>query len=1074
MAYTSDMYKQHITFYKYFVDDIFFAWHGNETQLDRFVRFLDNTTGYLTFSPSYSKEEINFLDVNVNKNIFGNISTRIHRKDCRKNNILHRSSMHPRHITKNIVTNQVLRCKRLHTDREELTDAMSRLTTEFVERGYKRVDIDRVVAEADLHESHKTKPYYSDEHLMNVPPDKQGPSLPVNRSCLTFFNDVYKTCDIIKKNWSILLTDPEISRVVGSTPSFSFKNSKNLKKKLCYKQNKTCDSFVSQRKGEEKYGVGIKHKSNNIVHKKKITERFRVNIYQFLHAMVFAVEEINSNPSLLPNITLGMEIYDSCGVAAKAIEATMWQITGQEHYVPNYRCRVEIPLAAIIGDAASKNSIPMAQILGCHDYPQISYGSTVALLSDKKRFPSFLRTAPSDTFQSLGVAQLLTQLGWTWVGIMADENDYGQQGSQIVKEELLKSGACIAFFENLPIVYEEKRARSIINTIKRSTANVILVFSGEDSIISVMEEIAKQNITNKVWIGTDGWYTSAIFSNNLFWETLNGSIGFLFQKGNMPHFDQHLQAVHPLKYPNDIFIKEFWDNTFNCKWISAANVQTTKENVTEEKDICKINETLHEVSTPFLDVSRLTFVYNVYKAVYAVAYAIHDMETCAAGERPLENRTCTDIHQFEPWQLLHYLRNVQFRTSVNDEIFFDTNGDPPARYDIFNWQVNLHNVASYMKVGSYDSSASAGQKLMINTSIISWKGGSEQVPRSVCSESCPKGYRKSPQQGQPKCCFNCVQCPEGEIANQTDMNECLKCPFDYWSNEKRDACYPKPVEYLSYKDPLGATLASISTVSSLMPLLVLIIFIKNRDTPIVKANNREISYILLWSLSVCFLSSLIFVGQPTNITCMLRQAAFGIVFALSVSCVLAKTIMVVIAFNATKPNSNLRKWVGLKLPAFIVFISTLVQVVLSVIWLSQSPPVSECNMTIQAGLIIIECKEGSIVAFWCVLGYLGLMASISFIVAFLARKLPDSFNEAQFITFSMLVFVSVWLSFIPAYLSTKGKYTVAVEIFAILASSAGVLTCIFIPKCYIILLRPDMNTREYLMGKGAERNKKHK
>ncbi|XP_064419103.1 vomeronasal type-2 receptor 26-like [Latimeria chalumnae] len=304
-----------------------------------------------------------------------------------------------------------------------------------------------------------------------------------------------------------------------------------------------------------------------------------------------------------------------------------------------------------------------------------------------------------------------------------------------------------------------------------------------------------------------------------------------------------------------------------------------------------------------------------------------------------------------------------------------------------------------------------------------------------------------------------------------NSSDCLECPDDHWSNDRRDKCIPKSIEFLSYRDILGATLASISIFCSLIPCTLLSIFIWYHDTPIVKANNRELSYLLLIALMLCCLTSLIFIGQPLMVTCLLRQAAFGIIFALCVSCVLAKTIMVVIAFNATKPSTNLKKWVGHKLPNTIVFFCTLFQVILCIAWLTASPPFPEESMKSEPGKIIIECNEGSAVAFWCMLGYMGLLAVTSFIVAFLARNLPDTFNEAKFITFSMLVFVTVWLAFIPAYLSTKGKYMVAVEIFAILASSVGLLACIFFPKCYIILLRPDVNTKQYLLGKGTFSNK---
>ncbi|XP_043932115.1 vomeronasal type-2 receptor 26-like [Protopterus annectens] len=340
------------------------------------------------------------------------------------------------------------------------------------------------------------------------------------------------------------------------------------------------------------------------------------------------------------------------------------------------------------------------------------------------------------------------------------------------------------------------------------------------------------------------------------------------------------------------------------------------------------------------------------------------------------------------------------------------------------------------------------------------------TPRSVCSESCPPGLRVAVQEGKPLCCFDCVSCPTGEITNQSDARECLRCAEDHWHNEKHTQCRPKVVDFLSYEEPLGLSLAFFAIYLSAVSASILGLFVKNQETPIVKANNREISYLLLLSLCFCFLSSLIFIGEPKKMSCLLRQIGFGIIFSICVSSILAKTIIVVIAFKATVPNSKLRKWVGLKTPFMVILFCFLIQVIICCVWIANTPSFPERNMNSQDGKIILQCNEGSITVFYCMLGYLFFLASVSFIVAFLVRNLPDSFNEAKYITFSMLVFTSVWVSFIPAYLSTTGKYMVAVEIFAILASSAGLLVCIFFPKCYIILFRPNLNTRGNVVGKG--------
>ncbi|XP_069923707.1 vomeronasal type-2 receptor 116-like [Oryctolagus cuniculus] len=344
-----------------------------------------------------------------------------------------------------------------------------------------------------------------------------------------------------------------------------------------------------------------------------------------------------------------------------------------------------------------------------------------------------------------------------------------------------------------------------------------------------------------------------------------------------------------------------------------------------------------------------------------------------------------------------------------------------------------------------------------------------QTPQSVCSQSCGPGFRKVPQEGRPVCCYTCTFCTDRDISNQTDAEQCIPCADHEYPNMERNRCLPKLVTFLAFEESLGMALACMALCFSVLTAAILWVFVKHRDTPIVKANNRTLSYILLITLLLCLLCSLLFLGRPNTATCLLQQISFGLVFTVAVSTVLAKTITVILAFKVTKPGRTIRRLLVSGASNSVIPICFLIQLVLCGIWLGTSPPFIDTDAHSEHGHIILVCNKGSATAFYCILGYLGSLALASFTVAFLARNLPDTFNEAKFLTFSMLVFCSVWVTFLPVYHSTKGKVMVAVEVFSILASSVGLLGCIFLPKCYIILLRPERNSLKGLKKRASSK-----
>ncbi|XP_040193915.1 vomeronasal type-2 receptor 1-like [Rana temporaria] len=726
-------------------------------------------------------------------------------------------------------------------------------------------------------------------------------------------------------------------------------------------------------------------------------------------------------------------------------------------------------------------------------------------------YPNFFRTVPDDEMQYVAIAKLLERLKWNWVGILTSDDEYGEREIRHLSKHLSNHGICIEF----KILVSKENYNKIPPELQTSTTEVLIICG---SFSLTYYKFLDNNVPyymKKTFIIPDSWSMS-----EMFFILSNCSLVFTYPHLYIKGLLEYLYSINPSSRPNDPLIEDILIT--ECRCFSKNQIKNFLIPITFR---CPLRDCSLETFPLDLYYPDEKTSYRVYISVYILAQALHDMDLSfkksEINPHTLKyklSRYVKEVQYKDPngevmifndkgelpsrLDIINWITRIESTNSTDWMLVGDFDGSLSEDQQLtlepeliswkgdkevahfqdsfpFQWKevaitylgiqitrkmTDLYNLNFLKALSKAQSDLKDWANL--NTSWFGRAALIKMVPRGRCSEECLPGFRKSIREGYHPCCYNCAPCSEGEISNQSDSELCKKCPENEWPNKAKTICIDKVNEYLSYEEDILVLFFSVASVLLAMTsLLILGLFVWFRSTPIVRANNRNLSFILLLSLILSFLSVFLFLGRPVDITCMLQQVTFGVPFTISASSILAKTIMVFIAFKATRPGSSCRKWVGVKLPNTVMLFCSSIQVMNCILWLSISPPFQEYDMDSYPGKIIIQCNEGSVIGFYSMLGYMGFLAAVSFVLAFMVRTLPDSFNEAKYITFSMLVFCSVWIAMIPAYLSTRGKYMVAVEIFAILTSSAGILLCMFSPKLYILLFKPELNTRGTMLAK---------
>ncbi|NXU21460.1 TS1R1 protein, partial [Pardalotus punctatus] len=696
-----------------------------------------------------------------------------------------------------------------------------------------------------------------------------------------------------------------------------------------------------------------------------------------------------------------------------------------QHYEPQ--------AVAVIGPDSTRLALTTAAVLSLFLVPEISYEASTEMLSLKRLYPSFLRTIPSDRQQVKAIFLLLQHFGWTWVVLLGSDNTYGRAGLDALQELLTTSNVCVAYRGTIPANSDASNPElhNLVRILTDVKVNVTVVFSNRGSVIPFFEVVVQRNITGMVWVASEDWLLAQTVWQVPGIQTIGSVIGMAVEKPE----PMMLERFEAWKMSEEGAAAE-------CASSAEADGESTGSAWLDCTRCCTGCHALASVP----DMYDAQGSFNVYSAVYAVAHGLHDLLGCASG-------ACSKGTVY-PWQLLQKIRQVNF-TLYKSRISFDDSGDIRKGYDIVMWKWSGPNWASDV-IGTFRVNP---ERLSLDLGKILWHTTDGQAPSSVCSEACQPGEMRL-QQSRHLCCFSCVACPSGTFLNTSDPFDCQACGLGEWAPAGSEVCFNRTVEFLSWSEPLSWALLALAVLLMLLIAALAVLFALNASTPVVKSAGGKTCFLMLGSLACTCSSLFCYFGEPSRAACLLRLPLFAISFTVFLSCVATRSFQILCIFKLNARHPALYEaWMRRRGPMLFMATSTAVQVALCVVAEAASPSVPRRDYSAWAGWVVLECAPSA--AADAATAYTVLLSAGCFVLSYAGTDLPAAYNEAKSLTVSLLLHLSCSAAVLCSQGALRGRAEPAARVLGTLGTLAALLGGYFVPRAFVILLRPHQNTAEH-------------
>nr|XP_055024897.1 taste receptor type 1 member 1-like [Misgurnus anguillicaudatus] len=745
--------------------------------------------------------------------------------------------------------------------------------------------------------------------------------------------------------------------------------------------------------------------------------------YKMFQVMRFAVEEINNSSTLLPNVSLGYEVFDHCS-DTKNFPSVFSFISQNGSIKPKEKLNShQTKVIALTGPYGNTRTINIAPLITMDLIPMVNYGATSYTLSNKLQYPSFIRTIPSNKDLIQMIIHIIRWFRWNWVAFLGDPDS--EEGLQLFNNYIKNTGICLAYQE---IISQRANYSLTLKKIDKLNINVIVVFAARQYAKNIIKAAITNNIRDKVWIASETWSMNQQLLKEPGIEKIGTIIGITERFLSLPGFNEFIYKTKETTevYPNDNTESEIHTKTCNQDCDNCSLV-TAEEIINEDP----------------------TFSISIYAAIYTIAHALHKVLHCNMNQ-------CSKTTTVKPYMLLEEIKNLDF-TLNNHQVKYDVNGDRIVSYAVVVWHTEINSPWIEM-VGTYDTYPEIN--FTINNSLMPWHNNTS-VPFSNCSVECEEGFSRE-HVGYHDCCFLCNKCPQNSYVNYSrDPYICFPCAENEWSYGGSATCQTRSVIYLQFTDT--PSIALIFSNVCLITLLIITVFIfaYNYNTPVVRSSGGNMSFLMLVCLIMSCLSAFFFFGEPTSIKCILRNVLFMFFYTICLSCLTVRAFQIVCVFKMNEfPNMH-RLWVKYNGQWMFVISFSVFYFIVCVMWMTFGPPKTFSDVLSFKQQIFLTCKLGHVIPISTVAFINIVLGALCILFSYMARDLPKSYNEAKSITFSIIFYIVIWIAFLTAAFLLNSRDNFLMNAFVQISSTYGILFCYFIPKSYIMLFQPKKNTAAY-------------